>query len=88
MYGSNNTLDETITSRFSKERRGGINGEPGTVVAYARQKDSWYVVSGYRRGKTFYRKCYLMNDYFVTFEITYPRTERAVWDKIVSRISL
>lgn len=83
VYGSNNVLDETIASRFAQNRK----TIPDTVVTFARQKENWYVVSGYKAEKIFYQKCYLVKDHFVTFEISYPKTEHTAWDKITSRIS-
>lgn len=87
VYGSNNVLDETIASRFAQNRRAGASKTSDTVVTFARLKDNWYVVSGYKAETIFYQKCYLVKDHFVTFEISYPKTERAIWDKITSRIS-
>jgi hypothetical protein len=85
VYGSHNVLGETIASRFAEDRRGEKNNA-GRKVTYARQKNDWYVVSGVQDGKNFYRKCYLRGGDFVTWEITYPVTERAVWDRLTARV--
>ncbi len=86
VYGSNNVLDETIAARFTQEQRGSTEGNRGRVVTYAKRKANGYVVSGYEKRNIFYRKCYLVDDHFVTFEITYPKAERAVWDSVITRI--
>lgn len=85
VYGSHNALDETIASRFEQERRG-ERTDTGRKVTYARQKNDWYVVSGVQDGKIFYRKCYLRGGDFVMWEITYPATERALWDRLTARV--
>ena len=53
---------------------------------YKRQKDNWFVVSGYIGPKIFYQKTFLSNDMFKTFYIEYPESQRSIYDPILSRL--
>lgn len=82
-YGANNVLAETLQSRYKHDARG---IEPGDKVTYKAQKNNWYAVSGYRNELIFYRKTFGNKDQFLTLDITYPKSQRATWDKVVSEI--
>lgn len=82
-YGTNNVLDETLQARYKHDARG---IEPGDKVTYKVQKNNWYAVSGYRADLIFYRKTFVNDGQFLTLDVTYPKSQRAKWDKIVTQI--
>lgn len=82
--GIYNVMETTIAQEYEEESRGGMPSAPKKVVAYKKLKDNWFVVSGYIDGNIFYQKRYLIDDHFVGLYITYPESQRHIWDKKVS----
>jgi hypothetical protein len=57
-------------------------------VSYKKMGSDFYVVSGTRGATIFYERCNFPNDDVLNcFSISYPATEKAAWDAIVTRIS-
>jgi hypothetical protein len=57
-------------------------------VSYKKIGSDFYVVSGTRGATIFYERCNFPNDDVLNcFSISYPATEKAAWDAIVTRIS-
>lgn len=86
-WGSFNTFDTTIEQEFNDESRGGLGSDPHKVVVYKKQKNNWFVVSGYRDTNIFYMKEFLVGDHFIGFNIEYPKSENDKWKPIVSDIT-
>lgn len=86
VYGSNNALDQSLKDTYQKAISGS-GGSKDRKVTYKKLGDHWFVVSGTDKGKIFYRKTFLKNDAFQTFEITYDQNQKASFDKITEKIS-
>jgi len=87
VYGSNNTLGQSLEDLFLKESRGGTPKNPLKVVTYRLLKNNWFVVSGYYPGKVFYQKTILNNDQFKSFYFEYPESQKKIYDPITKHIS-
>lgn len=86
IYGTHNVLEQTIQDLFKKESQDASSQQITKKVTYKRQKDNWFVVSGYIGPKIFYQKTFLSNDMFKTFYIEYPQNQRQRYDPILSRL--
>jgi hypothetical protein len=81
VYGSNMLLNETLQKEYNALLR-----KYGKSVGYKVLRANFFVVSGRRNGRIFYRKTMENSDgAFVTFEIEYREAKRAVYDKVTSR---
>jgi hypothetical protein len=62
--------------------------ERGQTVTYKLKRANWYVISGVNpNGFEFYHKAFFYPTYQVEFEITYPHSQNARWNKVVERLS-
>lgn len=86
IYGTHNVLEQTIQDLFKKESQDASSRQITKKVTYKRQKDNWFVVSGYIGPKIFYQKTFLSNDMFKSFYIEYPQNQRHLYDPILSRL--
>ena len=86
IYGTLNVLEQTIRDLFKQEARDVVTPKITKRVTYKRQKDNWFVISGYIGPKIFYQKTILSNDMFKTFYIEYPENQRHRYDPILSRL--
>ncbi len=86
IYGTHNVLEQTIQDLFKKESQDASSKQITKNVTYKRQKDNWFVVSGYIGPKIFYQKTFLSNDMFKSFYIEYPQNQRHLYDPILSRL--
>jgi hypothetical protein len=86
IYGTLNVLEQTIKDLFKQEARDVVTPKITKRVTYKRQKDNWFVISGYIGPKIFYQKTILSNDMFKTFYIEYPENQRHRYDPILSRL--
>lgn len=60
----------------------------GNSVTYRRKGENWYVISGVSSdGVEFYRRLAVQGHNFADFELTYPHSEHAKYDRWVERIS-
>ena len=84
--GTHNVLEQSIQDLFKKESQDASSQQITKKVTYKRQKDNWFVVSGYIGPKIFYQKTFLSNDMFKTFYIEYPVSQRSIYDPILSRL--
>ena len=86
IYGTHNVFEQSLQDLFQKESQDAANAKISKQVTYKRQKDNWFVVSGYIGPKIFYQKTFLSNDMFKTFYIEYPEDQRGLYDPILSRL--
>lgn len=86
IYGTLNVLEQTIRDLFKQEARDVVTPKITKRVTYKRQKDNWFVISGYIGPKIFYQKTILSNDMFKTFYIEYAENQRQRYDPILSRL--
>ena len=86
IYGTPNVAEQTIKDLFQQEAREVASPKISKRVTYKRQKDNWFVISGYIGPKIFYQKTFLSNDMFKTFYIEYPEDQRGLYDPILSRL--
>lgn len=87
VFGSNNTLGQSLEDLFLEESRGGTLKKPLKVVTYRLLKNNWFVVSGYNSGKVFYQKTILNNDQFKSFYFEYAQSKNKIYDPITKHIS-
>ena len=82
VYGSNSVLDETLEKQYRK-----LLKNYGKSIAYKTFREKFFVVSAIRNDKIFYQKTFENSDgVFITFEIEYKKSERAKYDKAVTKI--
>lgn len=85
VWGGFNALDRSL-----KEEYDNAVEELGTGVTYKVLGDAGFVVSGIRGGKIYYRRTLLRRtgtEVFYSFTIEYPKSQKAKYDAIVSRMS-
>jgi hypothetical protein len=84
VYGTNNALSETLRDRMSEtaDRLAGAAGK----VTYKVQKANWFVLSGQNGQTIFYVKTLFSRGQFKSFELTYDRSQAAIYDSLVSRV--
>ncbi|MDD3579694.1 MAG: zinc ribbon domain-containing protein [Desulfobacca sp.] len=62
--------------------------EPDRIYTYKVCKPDWFVVSGYLSdGRIFYRKTLFQDNMFKSFEITYEKDQKALYDNIVNHLA-
>ncbi len=85
VFASPNVFDKTI----EELRDDDIAAADDDNVTYKRMGPDWYVLSGYRLNDVFYRRTLLSDDGSLvnTFEITYPKTQKSVFDPVVARMA-
>ena len=86
IYGMHNVFERSLQDLFQKESQDAANAKISKQVTYKRQKDNWFVVSGYIGPKIFYQKTFLSNDLFKSFYIEYPISQRKLYDPILGRM--
>ena len=82
IYGAYNVDDDTPKSYLEKHA--------DQDISYRRTTARYYVASGTRNDQLFYERCNFhegANDIIDCFFVTYPASEKAVWDPIVTRLS-
>jgi len=86
-YGYNNTEEFTLKTVF----RGAIKNNSGLAgkVIYKKLKDNWFVVSGIKGDTVFYTKVIYKSkdDQFIKFVMSYPESQRSLYDPIVAEVS-
>jgi hypothetical protein len=89
VYGSNNSADDTLKSVYHEEVGMRNKGAAKVAFTYKAFKKNWFVVSGTVGDNIFYKKVIYKakDDQFITFEITYHKSQRGIYDPIVSEIS-
>jgi hypothetical protein len=92
----NNTRDELVTVCVEGEGRANsstltdyyLESAKDKSVSYKVFKPNWYVVSGFKDGEYYYSKAILKpNGDLYTLRITYPPTQKALFDLLLGRIS-
>jgi hypothetical protein len=87
VWGSNNALDSNLKQEIeeSGKRLAGPNGK----VTYRAMHAKWAVVSGENGDGLFYAKIFYNRkaDQFKDFEMTYNKSQAALYNPIVSKIS-
>jgi hypothetical protein len=87
VWGSNNALDSNLKQEIeeSGKRLAGPNGK----VTYRAMHAKWAVVSGENGDGLFYAKIFYNRkaDQFKDFEMTYDKSQAALYNPIVSKIS-
>jgi hypothetical protein len=86
IYDTLNVLEQSIKDLYKQEARDVVTPKITKRVTYKRQKDNWFVISGYIGPKIFYQKTILSNDMFETFYIEYAENQRQRYDPILSRL--
>lgn len=86
VYGSNNSLDQTLQQVYSQETARSSE-HPDRTVTYQVIKRDWFVVSGTENGRIFYQKTLLRNGVFKTFRIEYDDAQKQVFNPVTTRIA-
>ncbi len=82
-YGSNNSLMEKLETRFNAESTSSSTRK----VSYKLFEPDFFVISGTENSKVFYEKVLFKNDEYKTFLITYPTTQKKIYDPITAKIA-
>ncbi len=86
VYGSNNSLGQSLEEIYLEESRGGTPDHPKKVVTYKVLKNNWFVVSGYNSGKIFYQKTIFNAGQFKTFLFEYNESQKKFYGPITKRL--
>ena len=87
VYGSHNSLDESLLDKYLEESAGGTHRNSKKVVTYKVMSSNWFAVSGYDSGNIFYTKTFFINDQFKTFHFTYPESQRKRYESVTKLLS-
>jgi len=82
VWGSHNVLEESLAENFRESPK-----SFGGRVAYQVMKRDWFALSGYKNGRIFYKKTYLIHDVFKSFTLEYPAVQRGLFDPMTEVIS-
>lgn len=74
----NNVLEQTIPEAFQEAQK-----EEGAQVTYKRLGKDFFVLTGFKGQKIFYRKTLLRHDVLASFEVVYEPSLKEVFDPIV-----
>ena len=87
VYGSNNALDELLKKMLADT--GSRLAGPSGKVTYKMLKANWFVVSGQNGQTVFYSKVLYNShdDQFKSFELTYDRSESALYEPLIARLA-
>ncbi len=81
VYASYNALNETLKSVYRKELSG------HSRVTYRLLRPTFFVVSGIDNTRVFYRKTIYRSGIFYTLQISYPVSEKALYDSVTARVA-
>lgn len=84
--GLNGYENDSIENIYDYELYSSQEGNPKDVIVYKRQKNNWFVISGYRDGYIFYLKKYLVDDHLVTFDLSFPESEKEKWEPVLMKL--
>jgi hypothetical protein len=82
VYGSQNALNQPLKKVYQE-----AIDELGAGATYKFLKPNYFVVSGKKNGRIYYRKTIKRGGEFLTFTIEYAETERGNYDKATARIA-
>lgn len=80
VYAGFNVLDQTLTE-LADEAAAGADS-----VTYRQESRRWYLLLGTRGDDIFYRKVILADDIVHSFEISYPASQRDLFDPIAAEM--
>jgi hypothetical protein len=86
VYGSHNSLDQTLGQVYDEEISRSP-AHPNRTVTYQVLKRDWFVLSGIEDGRVFYQKTFLRNGVFKTFRIVYDQSDKNEFDPITTRVA-
>ena len=86
VYGSYNSLDQTLREVFEQET-GRSTEHPNRLVTYKVLHDDWFVVSGTENRRIFYQTTMLRDSTFKTFRIEYDESQKQTFDSITAFIA-
>lgn len=83
VYGANNALEQSIETLY-----GELVKRFGGRVTYRSLKADRFAVSGFDAGgRVFYAALRARGDQYASFELTYPRSAAAAYDKVAARLA-
>lgn len=62
------------------------NGNKDRVITYQKLGNTFFVISGYKKGKIFYQKTILKDESFAYAILEYSENEKGIFDKVSERI--
>jgi hypothetical protein len=74
--------DSSLDSMWADDLR-----DEGDTVTYSLKKPTFYVLSGTRNGKEYYRKVFVRGGNWARFDISYSASERQKYDPVVEQIA-
>lgn len=81
VYAGYNALNETLKEVYRKEIA------KHSKVTYRLLKPKFFVVSGIDADRVFYHKIIYRSGIFYTLQITYPVSEKALYDRVTAKVS-
>jgi hypothetical protein len=86
VYGSNNSLNQTLRQMYDAETTGPAGGGHRQIT-YRLLKPGWFVVSGIEGRRVFYQKTLLTSGVIKTFRIEYDEDAKGTFDPITAKIA-
>ena len=86
VYGSNNSLNQTLRQLYDAETQTTAGGG-NRRVTYQLLKPGWFVVSGTVGERIFYQKTLLTNGVLKTFRIEYDENAKGTFNPVTTRIA-
>jgi hypothetical protein len=82
-WGSFNVMQRSVAQEF----KNAVESESG--ITYKKAGDKWFVLSGIKAGKIFYRRTVYekSSDSFASISITYPEAKKKTYASMVQRIA-
>lgn len=92
VYGTNNSDPDfghiSLEQQYNDDLHGAEeeNGNNDRVITYQKLGKTFFVISGFKKGKVFYQKTILRDDAFGYAILQYDEDEKATFDKVSDRI--
>lgn len=92
VFGRRNTNPDgkviSLEQQYSDDLHGAEdeNGNKDRVLTYQKLNKTFFIISGYRKGKIFYQKTIVKDESFAYAILQYDEAEKGIFDKVSERI--
>ncbi len=78
----------SLEQQYDDDLHGALeeNGNKDRVITYQKLDKTFFVISGYKKGKIFYQKTILKQDAFAYAILEYSENEKKIFDKVSTRL--
>jgi len=78
----------SLEQQYDDDLHGALeeNGNKDRVITYQKLGKTFFVISGYKKGKIFYQKTILKEDAFAYAILEYSENEKEIFDKVSTRL--